>query len=698
MNMSENPENKKGEDVHQEAGQEQQESTPTEETAQPQAQEEEKADPEQDNQQISQDQEAGPVSSDEPSDGREAPVSQENKEAEPTGDDKTDAESVEVPVEQPQTVEDTEVVDHGEPEDKVEEESAEDQEEDVDYSHFSKGELIHEIEKYAREDDVKKADRVANALKPHFDEIQDTERQEALQKFKETGGDEADFDYKDEAGEQFYQAYRRIKERKSHYFQKQETDRNQNLKAKEELLNRLRELVDSEETQISIDRLKDLQKAWRNIGPVPPQHNRSLWANYNALIDRFYDKRSIYFELKELDRRKNMEAKLHLCERAEALDKETDLRKALRELDELHEEYKHIGPVPKEEQEALWQRFKAASDKIHDKRREHVEHLKVELEQNMQAKLKLVDDIKRFTEFNSDSIREWNQKTREIQEIQKKWESIGSMPREHARDVNKQFWSQFKQFFANKGEFFKKLDEQREENLKKKEELVSQAEALKDSNDWQQTANKLKKLQKDWKEIGPVPEKQREPVFQRFKAACDAFFERKREANKEVEAAYQKNLEAKEAICEQIENMARAGENDAEKIHKLSEEYANIGFVPRNAIKKIARRYEQALDAYMEAAADLGEQEKEDMKLEMEVTALKGSPRSERKLDHRESSLRRKISRLEEDISLWKNNISFFANSRQADKLKAEYEQKIEEAGAELAHLKSQLDMIENLR
>ncbi|MFP4091379.1 MAG: DUF349 domain-containing protein [Cyclobacteriaceae bacterium] len=582
----------------------------------------------------------------------------------------------------------------------AQEESGEQMEsESSDYSQLSKSELLNEIEQLSREDHIKKADKGANELKPYFDEIVEAEKKEALQKFVETGGDEADFEYKaDEQTERFYQAYRKIKEKKAQFYEKLDTDRNKNFELKQELLNRLRDLVDNEETQVSINRLKEIQKEWKNIGPVPPQHNRNLWASYNALINRFYDNRSIYFELKELDRKKNLEAKQLLCERAEALNAEPDLKKALRELDELHEEYKHIGPVPKDDQEALWQRFKSASDKVHEKRREHVEQLKQELEQNMEAKLKLCEELKPFAEFQSEKIKDWNQKTREIQEIQKRWEKVGSMPRESSREINKKFWSHFKQFFAHKGEFFKKLDEQREENLKKKEELVARAIQLQESEDFQATANELKKLQKDWKDIGPVPEKHREEIYQRFKAACDTFFERKRAINQETESNYQKNLEAKEAICAQIEAMAKAGENDAAKIHQLSEEFAGIGFVPRNAIRKIAQRYEKALDAYMESASDLNEQEKEDLKLEIEVTAMKGSPRSERKLDHKESSLRKKISRLEEDISLWKNNIGFFAHSKQADKLKAEYEQKIEEAGAELEHLKSQLGMIENMR
>ncbi|MEK6477020.1 DUF349 domain-containing protein [Catalinimonas sp. 4WD22] len=572
-------------------------------------------------------------------------------------------------------------------------------EEEIDYSNFSREELVKAIDQELKNENVKQADAHAHEMKSVFDELEAELKENALQKYLNDGGEKDGFEYKsDELSEHFYKSFRLIKEKKSSYYAKLGQDRNKNYEAKQDVLNRLREFIDSEETQVSIHKLKELQNEWRAIGPVPPQHNKTLWANYNALIHRFYDNRSIYFELKELDRRKNMEAKLALCEKAENLVEDPDIKKVLRELDELHEEYKHIGPVPKDDQEALWQRFKSASDKIHERRREYVDQFKEELNQNLDQKLKLCDEVAEFANFSSDSIREWNQKTKEIQALQKRWDAVGPMPREKAKEVNKKFWSNFKQFFANKGNFFKQLDAQREGNLEKKEQLVEKAESLKESNDWQKTANELKRLQREWKDIGPVPEKVRNEIYQRFKSACDTFFERKRENNKELESSYEKNLEAKEAICTEIENMAKEGSSDTDRLQELSGEFAEIGFVPRNAIKKINQRFEKAVESFMKSTKGLDAQQKEDLKLELEVTTIKGTPRAERKLDHKESSLRKKINKLEEDISLWKNNISFFANSKQADKLKKEYEQKIEDAGAELEHLKSQLDIIENMR
>ncbi len=580
-----------------------------------------------------------------------------------------------------------------------EEDHSEEDNEQVDYSHYSKKELLKEIETQLKNDNIRQADTVANEVKHYLDDLEETERQEALQKFIQEGGEQKDFEYRpDELSERFYQVYRQIKERKSKYHDELNKDRTHNLAAKQDVLDRLRNLVDSEETQVSINALKDLQKEWKAIGQVPPQAARNLWANYNALINRFYDNRSIYFELKELDRRKNLEAKQELCEKAESLAALEDIREAVSQLDELHEEYKHIGPVPQEEQEPLWQRFKAASDKIHERRREGIDVFKKELQQNMQAKLTLCEEVAAFVDFQTESIKEWNQKTREIQEIQKKWEAIGSMPRERAKEINKKFWSNFKQFFAHKGEFFKSLDEKREENLKQKEKLIERAEVLKESEDWHKTANELKQLQKEWKDIGPVPEKVREEVYQRFKAACDYFFERRRSKHKTVDSEYEKNLKAKRDICDQIVKMAEEGADDPEKLLDLSEQFAEIGFVPKNNIKSISQRFEEAVNTFLKKVKDLDDQQKQELKIEAEILAMKNSPSAERKMYNREIQLRKKISRLEEDIAVWRNNITFFASSKEADKLKSEFEEKIKKAAAEVEELKSELSILQNIR
>ena len=568
----------------------------------------------------------------------------------------------------------------------------------VDYSTFTKEELAEAMEALLKNDDVNAAAAEAQRMRPALDQLLDTEREAARQKYIAEGGEEDGFDFRPDATyERFQTAYRQLQASKKLAASDQRKRRQHNLEAKQSVLDRLREFVDSEETQVSMNQLRELQNEWRAAGPVPPQHNRSLWANYHALLDRFYDNRSIYYELKELDRKKNLELKQAISERAEALVEEADLRKAVTELDELHEEYKHIGPVPKEEQEPLWQRFKAASDKIHDRRRESAEKFKGELEENLTKKKKLVEEVHALSGFSSDSIKEWNRKTKEVQALKQQWEAIGSMPRKKAKAVNRDFWSHFKQFFAHKGEFFKKLDAQRGENLEKKEVLVAKAESLKDSDDWKQTSQELKQLQQQWREIGPVPEKVREDVYRRFKGACDHFFNRRRGQNEETEAEYVENLKKKEGICQQIEALAASGDASSDTLLGLTDTYASIGFVPRNDIRRIQDRFDKAVKSVLQKS-DMDETEQRKVKAEVELSSLKSSPGADRKIDQKENQLRRKISQMEDDIALWTNNISFFASSKGADKLKADFEHRIEQAQKEVDQLKAQLDALQDIR
>jgi hypothetical protein len=574
----------------------------------------------------------------------------------------------------------------------------EEEHEAEDFSQYTKSQLASMAQDLLESEDFVKADRKLRDIKHAFDELREADKNNALQKFIGQGGDEEGFDYKPDAAEQkFDAAYKQIKEKKAGQVREFEKQREKNLVIKNELLEKLRNLVDAEETNVSINKLKEIQKQWQSTGPVAPQHARNLWANYSALLDRFYDNRSIYFELKELDRKKNLEAKSEICERAEKLIEESNLNHAIKTLNELHEEFRHIGPVPREEQEALWQRFKAASDKIYSRRKDFVDELKQKQQANLSVKKAIVEKVKPFSSFHSESIKEWNQKTKEIQEVQKEWEAAGSVSRDAGKEVNKAFWTSFKSFFNNKNAFFKQLEGVREENLQKKEELVKKAQDLKESTDWNATAQKIKHLQNEWKNIGPVPEKKREEVYQRFKEACDYFFNQKRSQSSQVDKEYQENLKQKQAICEQIEQLAEKKSTDVDKLTQLQEEWATIGFVPRSQIKSIQNRYAQAIDKFLDASKDLNSEEKQTIKLAIEINKIKAEPNANQKIYRKEMAIRKQIHVIENDVSLWKNNLEFFSNSKTADKLKVEFDKKIEKANQEIEQLKEQLRIIQSM-
>jgi hypothetical protein len=370
------------------------------------------------------------------------------------------------------------------------------------------------------------------------------------------------------------------------------------------------------------------------------------------------------------------------------------IKDAIRELNELHQEFKHIGPVPAEEKEAIWQRFKTASDAVYARRDAYLQTLQHELHQNLELKLKLGEEAQAYATFQSDRIKEWNEKTKEVLELQKKWEAVGGLPRAKARDVNKKFWTAFKSFFNNKNAFFKKLDEEREQNLQAKNELVKQAQELKESQDWEKTSGDLKLLQQKWKDVGPVPEKFREKVFKEFKDACDYFFAQKRGQMGKVEQEQIDNLNLKTAICEELERNAAEGTASTDLLRDLQDRYNTVGFVPRKDISAIKNRYHEAVDKFVAAIPGLTEEERGRVLLENQISDLRNDPMGDRKIFQKEQAIRKKITKAENDIALWKNNLEFFGRSQNADKVRDEFNEKIQTAAEHLKELKQQLKLL----
>ncbi len=565
----------------------------------------------------------------------------------------------------------------------------------IDLSGLSKLQLFNLLQEKVSQGVAIKLDKVVFEIKAAFDELTQKEREEALQTYLAEGGTADDFAFRgSEIDREFNSLVSNFRNQLNSLRKEAERQKEKNLVAKTELLNKLRELVDGEETTLSMAAVKAIQEAWKAIGPVPVAQSKNLWASFNALMDRFYDNRSIYFELKELDRKKNLEAKLELCEKAEALKDVADLKEAIRQLNELHEEFKHLGPVPREEQEQIWQRFKAASDVIYDRRKEFFDGQKEVIKKNLIEKEALIVLLTPFGQYKADRIKDWNTKTKEILEIQKAWEKIGAIPKEAGKDINKAFWTLFKQFFHNKNLFFKELDEVRALNQKKAEELIAQAEELKDNTNWQATANQLVKLQKEWKKLGPTPEKNRDALYKRFKEACDAFFENRRNSSKESSSEFDVNLAKKQAIIAQIIELTKKGEGlDEAQLSTLVSEFNAIGFVPRKNIKEIQAKFKDAVDAYLEKLGAKGG-DKEDFLFRLNLNRIQGDPNSVKTLNKKEHGIRKQITELENSITLWRNNLEFFAASKTADKLRDQFEIKIQKAEEEIEKLKKKLSIL----
>lgn len=576
----------------------------------------------------------------------------------------------------------------------IEEEEEEHSEEHIDLSHLSKTQLVNLLKDKVSHGNIVRIDKLVHDIKAVFDELVNKDKEEALSKFKEEGGSEDDFEFRPSDEEkEFNKHYYEYRNQLGSLRKEAERQKEKNLALKTELLNKLRDLVDGEETTLSMSSIKAIQDQWKSIGPVPVSQNKSLWASFNALMDRFYDNRSIYFELKELDRKKNLESKTELCEKAEALKDVKDLKDAIKALNELHDEFKHIGPVPRDAQEALWNRFKTASDMIYDRRKEFYDGQKEVFKKNQDEKEALIETLKTFIDFKADRIKDWNTKTKEILEIQKNWEKIGPVPREAGKEINKAFWAAFKQFFHNKNLFFKELDEIRATNQANAEALISKAEELKDSTDWQNAANAFMKLQQDWKTLGPTPEKSRDALYKKFKAACDAFFESRRSTNKASNSEFESNLKKKQDICKRIQNAAGVDSPSEEHLTQLIGEFNEVGFVPRKNMKEMQAQFKAAVDSYLEKLNPEGS-DKEDFLFRLNLNKIQADPNSIKTLNKKEHGIRKQISDLENSVTLWRNNLDFFAASKTADKLRDQFDIKIQKAEEEIDKLKKKLSIL----
>ena len=576
------------------------------------------------------------------------------------------------------------------------EESAEEEEEHTpeDLSGLTKTQLLHLLKDKLQHGVSLKLDKLAHEIKAAFDDLVAKDTEVALLKFKSEGGAEDDFQYRfKEEDREFNKLFNDFRHQLKSLRKEAEKQKERNLQLKTELLNKLRDLVDGEETTLSMGAIKSIQEEWKSLGPVPAAQSRNLWASFNALMDRFYDNRSIYFELKELDRKKNLESKLELCDKADALKEVKDLKEAIKQLNELHEEFKHIGPVPRDEQENLWQRFKAASDAVYDRRKEFFEGQKEVFKKNLTEKEALIGLLAPFGEFKADRIKDWNTKTKEILDIQKAWEKIGPVPKESGKDVNKAFWASFKQFFHHKNMFFKELDEIRATNQKKAEELISQAEALMENTDWQSTANQLVQLQQEWKKLGPTPEKNRDALYKKFKTACDSFFENRRSSTKQANNEFDANLKSKQDLIVAIKTAAAGESLSEEELRGFVTEFNEIGFVPRKNMKEIQNQFKEAVDVYLEKLDPSGTG-REDFLFRLNLNRIQSDPNAIKTLNKKEHGIRKQITDLENSISLWKNNLEFFAASKTADKLRDQFDVKIQKAEEEIDKLKKKLTIL----
>ena len=545
----------------------------------------------------------------------------------------------------------------------------------------SKEELLAIFAKMLEERPVQSLRRDVEALKIAFYKLRRAESDAARRAFVEAGGagdfvsepDPAELRFKD-----LFREYRRLRDE---FVAGLEAAKEENLKIKLQIIEELKELASSDEMlNQTFNKFRELQHRWKETGVVPQQNVKDLWETYNLHVENFYNFIKINKELRDLDLKKNYEQKLALCEQAEALVLEPSIVEAFHKLQKLHDEWREIGPVANEYKEVLWNRFKEASSRINKQHQEFFENIKQEQLRNLELKSELCVKAEELAQQPLTSRKEWNKASEKLFEIQKVWKTIGFAPKKDNNAIYERFRNACDKFFEAKRAYYAGLKGEMEHNLQLKTELCEAAEALRDSEEWKKTTDELIALQAKWKQTGAVSRRYSDQIWKRFRAACDAFFERKSRHFAAVDDQYGENLRRKEAL---LEEMAAADilAGGFEMIRDFQRRWGEIGFVPIKQKEAIQKRYKEVVDKMFDTLRG-SERDRSMDRFKEKVSSLKAS--GDRRLRTERDRLYNKVRQLEQDIALLENNIGFFSKSKNAEAMIAEVRAKIERAKQEM--------------
>ena len=521
-------------------------------------------------------------------------------------------------------------------------------------------EIIERLQAIADSDDALNSKAEVEALKVLFYRMRTAEIEAAFKEHVAGGGEEAQFvPQNDELEEAFKQSYNVIKTKRNAWLAAQEEEMNANYEKKVQLLEQLQTLVDkAAQGTPEVNEFRALQATWKEVKNVPQDKVSPLWKQYQLLVEQFYDVLKINHEFREYDFKKNLETKTMLCAQAEALENEEDVISAFRQLQQLHNEFRETGPVAPELREEIWTRFKAASTIVNRRHQEHFEAKKEQEQENLDKKSAICEEIEKMDLSTLTTYQAWNSATEKVLEYQAKWKEIGFAPQKMNLKIFTRFRAACDNFFVQKSEFFKETKNSLAKNLERKKELCEQAEQLKDSEDWKATADKLTKLQKEWKEIGPVAQKHSEALWKRFVTACDSFFERRNAATSSQRSVEQENLKLKRAVIEKInaiDTTLPAGEQ-TKQLAALTQEWNSIGFVPFKEKDKLHKEYKQATNViYEKLHVSANERKLANFRNNMG----KGGNSLQREREH----LIRQYEAMKSEIATYENNLGFLSVS-----------------------------------
>ena len=562
-------------------------------------------------------------------------------------------------------------------------------------SYATKSEVIDRIKELAHGDENPTKEEV-DYLKTMFYKLHFAQREAEQKAYLDAGGDPEKYVVAPDVEEETFKAEMvLVKEKRTKLFQQQEEEKQENLKKKLDIIEKIKAMVTSpEEANRNYQEFKQLQQEWKEIKQVPAEKANELWRNYQLYVEQFYDLLKLNSEAREYDFKKNLEIKTRLCEAAEKLDEEEDVISAFHQLQKLHQEFRETGPVSKELREEIWSRFKAASTVINKKHQQHFENIRSKEEDNLARKTELCEKVEAIAKEENKGAGDWEKRTKQIIDIQAEWKTIGFAPQKMNVKIFERFRAACDDFFSKKAEYFKSLKERFAENAAKKQKLVEQAQALQDSTDWKSTSDKLIALQKEWKTIGMVPKKLGDQLWNDFLTACNKFFEARNAANAGTRSAERENLEKKRGIIAQLKEAAEeAGEGLQEKVQQLVEEYQQIGHVPFKEKDKLYAEYHAVLDKlYKDLNISIARRRLDNFKSNIKQMAGKGSDA----LDNERARLMRRYEGLKQEIQTYENNLGFLnASSKKGNSLIDEMNRKVQKLKDDCELVKQKIKTID---
>ncbi|MGD2036029.1 MAG: DUF349 domain-containing protein [Bacteroidales bacterium] len=570
--------------------------------------------------------------------------------------------------------------------------------EKIDYTKLSKEDLVKVLKDLIDSGEVGELRGEVESIKSNFYKKLKADHEAIKKKFLDEGGQLEDFKLEENPVEtELKELLQKYKELKNEYNKKLEEDKVKNLEEKYRIIEGIKELVNSQESlNKTFHDFRELQSRWHETGPVPQQNLKDLWESYHYQVEAFYDYIKINKELRDLDLKKNLEAKIKLCERAEELLLEPSVVEAFRQLQKLHDRWREVGPVPIDKRTEIWERFKGTTSKINRKHQEYFVNLKQEQKKNYEEKLLLCEKAEEINTLELENHKDWEEKSKELIELQKVWKSIGFAPKKHNTQVYERFRKACDGFFDKKRRYYSHNREEQQHNLELKTELCIQAEALQDNTDWKKTTNEMIALQKRWKEIGPVPIKQSDKIWKRFRAACDVFFNNKSNYFSRIDTRYEENLKMKNDLIKEIEDFKLTDQVDKnlESLNELQRRWSEIGYVPLRDKNEVQERYRQAINSKFDQLK-LDESKKSLLKFRSRVENIVDKPNSSNRLRNEREKCFNKLKQLENDITLWENNIGFFTESENAESMITDVNKKIENARKKIEQLKGKIRIID---